>query len=185
MIPYQITIPEGQAIEIAVGRGADYVFIEEAAAPIRVQDTTADQDVILRQGRAAKLQPFDNLRLSHESGSDVSILIYIGRGTEIYSSDISGSVGIAQAGVLNNGALVGVDDTATQIAAQNTGRRLLHIRNTGPGIVRLGGQAVTWATAAIELQAGEEWREEGAAAAAWYAITDTADSADLAIMEGI
>ena len=185
MIPYQITIPAGQAIEIAVGRGADYIFIDQSAAPIRVQDTTADQDVILKQGRAAKLQPFNNLRLSHDSGSSVDVVIYVGRGTEIYASDVSGAVGIANAGTISEAAPVAVGDVAAALCAQNPDRRLLHIRNTGASTIKIGSVSVTWANGAIELIAGAEWREEAAAAAAWYAITDTAGAATVAVMEGI
>lgn len=184
MIPYQITIPAGQAIEIAVGRGADYVFIEEAAAPIRVQDTTADQDVILKQGRAAKLQPFNNLRLSHESGSSVDVVIYVGRGTEIYASDVSGAVGISNAGTISDLGPVAVGDVAAALTSQDKDRRLIHVRNVGPSTIKLGSSSVTWAGGVIELIAGAEWREEAAAAAAWYAITDTAGAATVAILEG-
>jgi hypothetical protein len=184
MQPYQLQIPAGEALEIAVGRGADYVFIEQAAAPIRIEDQRGDQDVILKQGRAAKLQPFSVLRLSHESGSSVDVLIYIGRGTEIYASDVSGTIGIEQAGIITTAALIAVDDTGAALTAQSTTRKLIHIRNTGASAVRLGPVGASWAVSVIELQAGEEWREEAAAGAAWQAITDTAGAANLAVMVG-
>ncbi|MEG2029680.1 MAG: hypothetical protein RR376_03420 [Janthinobacterium sp.] len=52
--------------------------------------------------------------------------------------------------------------------------RKMRVRNShATAILAIGGVGVTMANAAIQLQPGEVWLEDDAAAAGWYAVSDT------------
>jgi len=77
---------------------------------------------------------------------------------------------------LVNTAPVSVGLDATEISADSTLKRL-RIRNPhATAVVALGGAGVTLANAAIHLLPGDIWMESDAAGAAWYAVSDTADT---------
>lgn len=181
MKPYRLQLAAGQLEEIFVGRG-DYVRVAESSVPLIVDSPEHYELVTLSEGDDAKLTPFNRLRLSHETAGTVEVLIYIGNGTHASSARLGGEVAIRQAGSMNLTAAA-VTDTAAPICPPAANRRALHVRNTGGAAVGLGPAGITTADAPILLEPGEEWREEAAAAAQWFAVTDSGQASTLAVLE--
>lgn len=181
MKPYRLRIEAGAEEEIFVGDG-DYVRIAESSVAITVDSPDRYERITLTEGEDAKLSRFERLRLSHAAPGDVEVLIYIGNGTHASSSRIGGEVAIRQGGALALTAAA-VTDTAAPICPPLASRRALHVRNTGGAAVGLGPAGITTADAPILLEPGEEWREEAAAAAQWFAVTDSGQASTLAVLE--
>ena len=76
------------------------------------------------------------------------------------------------AATVTNGAAVAASDVEAAIVALDATRRGLRIKNAGANPVAIGGTGITYATAAVILQAGETWNENEAPGAAWFAICD-------------
>lgn len=81
-----------------------------------------------------------------------------------------GTLAIQLAGTVTDAAPVAIGAGATAIAAANAARRGMRLRNVGANPVAIGGAGVTFANAAVILQAGETWNENEAPGAAWYGI---------------
>lgn len=171
MKPYTLPVPAGVEEEYAV-EGTFVRLDDTSAINVTVRDRATDYTAVLKPGDAVIFpQKFMRLSVSHEEVTEQLVTLDIGRG-QLVSSRIAGSVTFVQGSVLSNSAPVAVGSAAAiAVAAADSSRRALHLMNRGTAVVYLGGAGVTAANAAIELQPGEEWREEVAAAAAWYAIT--------------
>jgi hypothetical protein len=89
---------------------------------------------------------------------------------------LAGSVTIQQGTGITDFAPVGVGLAAVPVLAAGSGRHRIvfqaNILNTGE--IRLGGAGVTMAGSPIGLLPGEQWIEDAAADAGWFAISDTA-----------
>lgn len=78
--------------------------------------------------------------------------------------------------VIDDKAPVTVGVAATALVSDATLKRL-RIRNShATAIIAIGGAGVTLANGAVQLEPGDMFVEEDAAGAAWYAISDTADT---------
>lgn len=84
---------------------------------------------------------------------------------------------IRQASTLNNldTATVGTVSDVCKPANASHKRSVFTAGPDNSGLIYLGGPDVSTGNAAIILAAGETWEETGAAAAAWYAVADSAD----------
>lgn len=75
---------------------------------------------------------------------------------------------------LVNSAPVVAGLAAVQLVADTTLRRIVVRNASGAAKIAIGGPAVTMANGAIQLAPGDVWREDDAAGASWYVISDTA-----------
>jgi hypothetical protein len=71
-------------------------------------------------------------------------------------------------------AAVAVGVAATALISDATLRKLVIRNDHATAKIALGGAGVTLANGAIVLLPGDIWREEDAAGAAWYAVSETA-----------
>jgi hypothetical protein len=141
-----------------------------------------------------------DVSLGFTSGSSVSVsggqLTIANDGTQRVPVDLAGgnvnvnavNVGInntnAQAVPVKKQALTAlvhqpstaVGVAATALTADATLRKVIFRNNHATATVGLGGAGVTLANAAIVLQPGDSWEETDAAGAAWFGVSDTANT---------
>lgn len=175
MRQHTIKIAAGVTEENTYGENV-YIRLDSASVAVTFEDPDSRSTVTLEQGDAVRLREFRRLRIRHDAVTEQVIAFSTApSGEEVFSSSVSGLITLDQGGTLEHGAVVtALSTAATLIAAADPGRRALHVKNAGLiNAIRIGGAGVTITNGAIELLPGEEWREEAAAAAAWYAIADT------------
>lgn len=86
--------------------------------------------------------------------------------------------------VVTDTAAVAATAARSALLALNAARRMFRVRNAGPDPVAIGGAAVTFAEAAIVLQANDLWIESDAPGAAWSCICDAGKTASVKILVG-
>lgn len=86
-----------------------------------------------------------------------------------------------QATAVTNVAPFAVTAAAGVFLAAAPTRRGFRIRNTGDNPVAIGGAGITFANAAVVLQAGETWNENEAPGAAWSCLCDAGLASNLNI----
>lgn len=87
------------------------------------------------------------------------------------------------ADTLNDAAPIAVTDVAAVLLAASATRRGFRVYNAGANPVAIGGAAVTFANAAVILQAGDTWLESDAPGAAWKCICGAGLASTLNVLE--
>lgn len=188
MRPYQIKIQPGSTEEISVP--GSYVRVDNALVPVIIETRDGQNKVTLREGNAVKLENgFDGLRISHASGIEQNILLYVSDQGEIEANNIAGTVSVDNwQGPFTQGR-VSLTNANQAIVAANAARRYLLIQNNDASAImriNLAGVAAT-AAQGIRLEAGESLELVGfQSTAAINAIMETASAAadNVEIVEG-
>lgn len=150
-----LKIPAGQAVPI--GLYGDYIRLDQAA--VRIQFQTEKSVFTLAAGGDVELERFSEVLISHKSGSEQTISIYIGDGDKVGSANISGAVTLSgQNGAYTQGR-TSVSNTAVTLFAANASRRAFEVQNNSlTAVMRLTvNTTAPSATAGFRVQPGETY----------------------------
>lgn len=189
MRPYKIKIPAGVQVEIIAP--GNYLRVKSAAVPVLVQSPAQSEEAELDQGDAVELSPFSNLLLSHSNAAEQTVIVYVGKGTRMVSSQVGGSVNVsslpAPAAPVSQAA-VSVGVASAQILPANAARRLLMVQNNDAAAnvyLNIAGAAASVA-GGIKLPPGGSLLLDAATpSGAVSAIADVATAANaVTVVEG-
>lgn len=148
MRPLDIKVQAGASELFTVPLGSDYVRVASVGAGVNVKievDET-NESYVLTVGDDVNLSPFSRLRVSHNSGVEQTINLYIGRGTRAGSSRIGGAVSVSVASGITSTADVAIvaNAAAVSVAPANTARKSALITNllSSAGTLRVGDAAI-------------------------------------------
>ncbi len=97
-----ITIKAGDTFDQALQ--GNVLRVTKGAVPLRIQDREGQLDFTLEAGERAKFpDDINGLILSHTNGADQSFTVQVGKGVEIASAQVSGSVSITGTPTVING----------------------------------------------------------------------------------
>lgn len=88
---YPISVPAGEQIEFAAT--GNYVRVRQSSVALKIQHDNGDF-IEVDQGDDFEFEPFQRLRISHESGTDQQIKLVIARGKKSGSSKVGGAVSV-------------------------------------------------------------------------------------------
>lgn len=169
----------------ALGVAVRYIRLAASSAEIRIVSENTWDENSLSEGEALKFDEPVSFFLYNDTASDITVDIEISGGdSEKVSATISGAVTITQGGTLaanSTQAIVAAAAAASFLVASST-RKMFHVKNIGANSCFIGPSNVSAANGAIELLAGEEWRESDIASAQWYCFSTAGTT--IAIMEG-
>lgn len=136
---------------------------------------------------------FDDVQIGVSDGSAVSVPAGVAITNTVGNpvnvnftgtvTPVLGSVTSILAATVNDRAQVAVTAARSVLVAVGATRRGLRIKNVGVNAVAIGGATLTYATAAVLIQAGETWNENEAPGAAWYCMCDVALASTLNIQD--
>lgn len=149
MKPYTLVLPVGQPIDLAVV--GDYVRLKGALVPVVVRCEETGESVELEPGDDARLTRFTRISVMHASGTQQSIVLYVGNGTSAGSSKVGGSVSVSgdvsnvpKAGTIYGKSVATVGTSSTQVRNVDELRRYWFMQNVGATTiyVQINGTAV-------------------------------------------
>lgn len=156
-----LTLSDGEVFPI--NRGGSFIHVLEASAEftIRIDDT---HELVGKVNQSYKLPPgseFDKVEVVNDSGGSLTFRVLVGSGDikvqNVTVDTISGTVTVAQTQAdTYAGSAVSVGTTATSLAAANTDRKALHVRNNGSATIFVGPTGVTTANG-YPVEPGEDF----------------------------
>ena len=175
-----------QKLEVQVATGVDrytplageYNYIQldsRQTANVTIVDKDGNQEYYLKPGRAARLQPFSRLFISHDGAGTENLVMWLANdGEEGDTQEFSGDVDLQQSSSISTD-VVAVSTVSVAIIAASSSRRGALLRNEGGVTVWLGASGVTGSTDGYPLKPGEKLntRDLGISRAAVYGITAT------------
>lgn len=202
MRPYTLKIGVGELAQIqAIG---NYIRVKTSAVPLLVEVPENSESAELEQGDAVELTAFNRLRISHASGSEQTVKIYIGRNTRLVSAQVGGAVTVSgsvevtndsgnalpvtnaspvQAAFTNAAAIV--TNASGQLIAANATRKFMLVQNkdaAGNIYLNLGGAAATVASGVKIPPGGSLLLDNTVPTGAIFAIGDIASNAGIVVV---
>lgn len=161
--------PVRRGTKVDVGSaGFDSIKFEAGASAVDVGFFASVEDIVI--------QTTDGVTIINDASNPVQVE-WVGATLAV---DV---VTEKKAGTLTDAAAVAATAVRAALLAASGTRRGFRVRNAGPDQVAIGGAAVTFADAAIVIEAGETWIESEAAGAAWSCICDAGKTASLKVLE--
>lgn len=177
-----IKIAPGEAYELAAQ--GDYVRIRSASVTLTIETDKLDK-IEATQGDDFELEPFERLRISHESGSEQTVKLIISNGKKAGSSQVSGNITLGGSAYTQTAATV--TNASAQLLAANNDRRTLVIQNnhgSGNIFVRLDGGVATAADGLKIAPGGSILFDSNAPTGQINAIGDLASNPSVIVIEG-
>lgn len=157
MRPYKIKIPAGEPYYLsAVG---DYVRLKAASVAVTIEASDNGESAEFEQGDDMTFTLFERLTLSHASGVEQEVTVYVGKGTRSSSSKVGGSVSVSNvSAAFGASAVVAVGVVSGVLLAANAARRYLLIQNNSASDIYINFTAAA-ALTDIKIAAGgvAEW----------------------------
>lgn len=203
MRPYKLRIPAGEQVEIIAP--GNYLRVKSAAVPVLMQSPENSEEAELDQGDAIELSPFNRLLLSHSDAAEQTVIVYIGRGTSMVSSQVGGSVTVsgtvevandtgnplptvATPAVAMSQAAATVGVASAQLLAAKPARKFLMVQNndaTANVYLNLSGAAATVEGGVKIAPGGSLLLDVATPSAAITAIADVATAGNaVTVVEG-